>query len=284
VIVNSPLPIGVYAASGQCVLVNDAYATLVGTTRDALLTQNMHDIATWKASGLLDDCLRAMTSRQPQTREIHIESSFGNEVWVDCRIIPTPLKGENHLLIQFVDLTERKRAEETLRNFAFHDALTMLPNRRLLLDRLSQALRASKRLNSHIGVLFIDLDKFKSLNDARGHEVGDRLLVEVANRLRTIVRETDTVARLGGDEFVVLLVGLGETQDSAAAHTTRVTEKIRHALDAEYQLGELTYRGSASVGVKLFLGEDGDPDRILKEADMDMYASKKSKRRPRLVS
>jgi len=285
VILNSPLPIGVYAGNGQCVLVNDAYAQLVGATRAGLLSQNLHDILAWKTSGLLDDCLAALENRQPHEREIHIESSFGKNVWVDCRIIPTCLKGEHHLLIQFFDLTARKLAEETLRNFAFHDALTMLPNRRLLLDRLSQALRASKRLNNYVGVLFIDLDKFKSLNDAHGHDVGDRLLIEVANRLRAVVRETDTVARLGGDEFVVLLVGLGDSHGKAATHTTLITDKIHRALHTEYQLGELPYRGSASVGVKLFLGEDGDADHVLREADMNMYAAKKSKTlRPRLVS
>ena len=285
VILNSPLPIGVYAGNGQCVLVNDAYATLVGATRDALLSQNLHHIGSWQTSGLLDDCLSALHTGKPQAREIHIQSTFNKDVWVDCRIIPTHLKGEHHLLIQFFDLTARKRMEETLRNFAFHDSLTMLPNRRLLLDRLGQALRASKRLNNYVGVLFIDLDKFKTLNDTHGHDVGDQLLIEVAKRLRLVVRETDTVARLGGDEFVVLLMGLGDNHGKAATHATLITDKIHRALNAEYQLGELRYHGSASVGVKLFLGEGGDADQVLKEADMDMYEAKKSKtRKPRLVS
>lgn len=285
VILNSPLPIGVYAGSGQCLLVNDAYAKLVGATREALLSQNLHDIESWQTSGLLDDCLSALHTDKPQAREIHIQSTFGKDVWVDCRIIPTHLKGEHHLLIQFFDLTARKRMEETLRNFAFHDSLTMLPNRRLLLDRLSQALRASKRQNSYIGVLFIDLDKFKTLNDTQGHDVGDQLLIEVANRLRQVVRETDTVARMGGDEFVVLLMGLGDSHGKAATHATLIKDKIHRALNTEYRLGELRYHGTASVGVKLFLGEDGDADQVLKEADMDMYEAKKSKtRKPRLVS
>ena len=115
VLFQSPLPMGVYAANGHCVLANDAYADLVGTTREALLTQNFHSIAAWQKSGLLDDCLIAMAQRRSVQREINVESSFGKEVWVECRVLPTHLNGEDHLLIQFIDLTERKRVEDELR-------------------------------------------------------------------------------------------------------------------------------------------------------------------------
>ena len=115
VLLQSPLPMGVYAANGNCVLANEAYADLVGATCDALLKHNFHTSATWQRTGLLDDCLIALAQRRPVQREINTESSFGKEIWVECRILPTHLNGEDHLLIQLIDLTERKRVEDELR-------------------------------------------------------------------------------------------------------------------------------------------------------------------------
>lgn len=275
IILNSALSMGVYAANGQCTLANDAYAQLVGATCEALLAQNFHAIGSWQKSGLLDDCLAALAHHNPPPREIRLVTSFGKKIWVEYRILLTHLKGENHLLIQFFNLTESKRVEERLHHFAFYDSLTKLPNRRLLLDRIGQALRTSKRQNSHVAVLFLDLNKFKALNDAHGHDVGDQLLIEVANRLLTVVRASDTVARFGGDEFIVLLEGLGAKPDQAAEYAATVTDKIHRALSVEYVLGDIRHQGSASVGIKLFLGGDGDPDQLLKEADRAMYEEKK---------
>ena len=115
VLVNSPLPMGVYTVAGQCVRANEAYARLVGSTRESLLLQNFHNIVSWQKSGLLDVCLSALALSRPEQREISVKSSFGTDVWVDCRIFPTHLNGEDHLLIQFVDLAERKQAENELR-------------------------------------------------------------------------------------------------------------------------------------------------------------------------
>ena len=275
-LLNSPLPMGIYAASGQCVMANEAYARFVGATRDALLTQNFHDIASWQKTSLLGDCLAALKLHSSQQREAHTVSSFGRKLWFEYRILPRHLKGQDHLLIQFFDLAERKRMEEELRHLAFHDPLTRLPNRRLLLDRLSQALRRSKRENSYLAVLFIDLDRFKQLNDTYGHDTGDQMLVEVANRLQRVVRDSDTVARLGGDEIIVLLSGLGSNSERAVQHVESVAEKIRSTLSAEYVFDNINYRGSASVGINLILGGDDDPDQILKDADAAMYEIKKS--------
>ncbi|MEW6505886.1 MAG: GGDEF domain-containing protein [Chloroflexota bacterium] len=184
--------------------------------------------------------------------------------------------GEAHLLIRFIDLTERKRMEDELRHRAFHDSLTRLPNRRLLLDRMEQALRNSQRHNSHLAVLFLDLNKFKQLNDAYGHDVGDKMLIEVSMRLKQSVRDTDTVTRLGGDEFVVLLEGLGAEEEKATKYAHAVADKLRAALSEVYVFGDIRHHASASIGVKLFIGNEGDPDQILKEADEAMYLSKKA--------
>jgi diguanylate cyclase (GGDEF)-like protein len=170
--------------------------------------------------------------------------------------------------------------EDALRALAFHDTLTQLPNRRLLLDRMTQDLLLGKRENRHLAVLFIDLNKFKLVNDAYGHDAGDQMLIEVANRLQKIVRQSDTVARLGGDEFVVLLAGLSTDQEQAAQHTAMTAEKIRSALGEEYLLKNVQLPGSASVGIRLILGGDMDPEQILKEADSAMYEIKKSAAQP----
>ncbi len=274
-LLNSPVPMGIYAESGQCELANEAYAHLVGATVAQLRAQNFHDLASWKGTPLLADCMAALQLNTAQQREAHMVTSFGKDVWLEYRILPRHLKGQQHLLIQFFDLTQRKRVEDALRALAFHDTLTQLPNRRLLLDRLTQALRLGQRESRYLAVLFIDLNKFKLVNDTYGHDAGDQMLIEVANRLQKIVRQSDTVARIGGDEFVVLLAGLSTDHDQAAQHTDTTVAKIRSALCEEYLLKNIPLQGSASVGIKLILGAEMDPEQILKEADSAMYEVKK---------
>ena len=136
----------------------------------------------------------------------------------------------------YIDITSRKQAEEEIQNLAFHDALTKLPNRRLLNDRLHQAMAASKRSATFFALMFLDLDNFKPLNDQHGHDVGDLLLVEAAHRLQCCVREVDTVSRFGGDEFVVLLSDLPTDEPTSTTQAQRIAEKIRSALSQPYRL------------------------------------------------
>ena len=276
ILLESPFPMGVYDTHGQCVQVNDAYAEMIGTTKQTLLSQNFNTIRAWQTSGLQAACLAAIQKRETQNCHIHTETSYGKEVFLDCRISLTEVSGVRNLLVQFIDLTERKRMEEELRNLAFHDSLTKLPNRRLLLDRMDHAIKSSARQASYGAILFLDLDRFKQLNDAEGHEVGDRLLIEVALRLKSVVRESDTVARLGGDEFVVLLEGLGNKQDSAKTYVDSITGKISDSLRVDFMLGTVRHRASASIGTKLFLGDIADANDLLKSADVAMYESKKA--------
>ncbi|HEX3139952.1 MAG TPA: diguanylate cyclase [Rhizobacter sp.] len=280
ILLQSPLPMGVYRADGQCVSVNDAFVALTGATREFLQAQNIFDLRALQGTGLLESCRAASAQNSPQRCEVQFMTQFGKQVDVDCRVLPTQLnEGEPHLLFQAIDLTERRRHEAELRQLAFNDALTHLPNRRMLLDRLAQALRVSKRQKSHGALLFLDLDKFKQLNDTHGHEAGDLLLVEVARRLKQGIRETDLVARLGGDEFVVLLEGLGPEETQAGAHAALIAEKIRQSLGEEYALGEIRYRSSASTGIRLFVGDADDADQIIKDADAAMYEAKKAHER-----
>jgi diguanylate cyclase (GGDEF)-like protein len=125
-----------------------------------------------------------------------------------------------------------------------------------------------------MAVLFIDLTKFKEVNDTHGHDVGDQLLVAVAHRLRQVVRDSDTVARRGGDEFVVILEDLGKATGQAEDYAASIAKKIRRALGVEYSFGDIRYQGSCSVGTKVFTGE-GDPVQVLKEADMAMHAEQR---------
>lgn len=531
IIFNSPLPMGVYAASGKCVVANDAFAQLVGATREDLLAQNFHTIGTWQRSSLLADCLAALADQVARRREAHFVTSFGNEVWLEYTILPTHLKGEKHLLIQFFNVTERKLAEEMLhaanarlaerehfilavtdnlpglvayvdvdlrgrfankrhiewfnktpqelngmrlqdflgarrfatnepylrrallgeeqnfegtatkasgeirntwtnyipdrdasgnvigifvlvsdltalkqaeeaqriaatafesqevmmitdantlilrvnraftettgytsedivsqtprllksgrhdvafyaamwdsinrsgswqgeiwdrrkngeiypnwstitavkggdgivthyvgtqtditlrkaaeeaiKHLAFFDALTGLPNRRLLIDRLRQTLTTSIRTEREGALMFIDLDNFKILNDTLGHDKGDILLQQVAERLSECVREGDTVARLGGDEFVVLLEELSKNPEEAAMQAEAVGKKILAALNQPYDLAGQQHRSTPSIGVTLFTEHKHSIEELLKRADLAMYQTKSAGR------
>jgi len=401
IFLNSPLPIGVYTGDGLCIKVNEAFARLVGTSREILLHQNFYQLCVWENSGLLDACLNALENNSPSECEINLMSIYGKQLVAECHITSIQQNNENLLLIQFVDLTEikrinaklenilksmnegvhvidengiiilendaatamlgwqgenilgrhahltahhhridqsvypiedcpitatlrdgkirqiendifwrrdgtffsveytvtpilnpqnegqavtvvfrdityRKRLEDELRKQATHDPLTGLPNRRLLMDRLRQAVSINRRQNTLGALIYLDLNKFKNLNDTYGHEAGDYLLVEVANRLTLITRESDTVARLGGDEFVILLLGLDIDLNLTKRYVELFTEKLSRKLSEDYVIGTIVHPCSASIGVKIFY--DGEqPEKILREADSAMYKMKKDR-------
>ena len=172
------------------------------------------------------------------------------------------------------DITQRRQQEEDIQRLAFYDPLTQLPNRRLLLDRLKQALVISARSGQRGALMFLDLDHFKLLNDTLGHDLGDALLKQVAARLKTCVREGDTVARLGGDEFVVLLEGLSATSADSAADAECVANKILVALGQPYTLRWHHHESTPSIGIVIFKGDQDSGDALLKKADLAMYQAK----------
>jgi diguanylate cyclase (GGDEF)-like protein/PAS domain S-box-containing protein len=172
------------------------------------------------------------------------------------------------------DITQRKAAEADIKHLAFYDSLTQLPNRRLLLDRLQQALAARTRSRRQGAILFIDLDDFKSLNDNQGHDIGDMLLQEVARRLLASVREVDTVARLGGDEFVVVLEELSGNPRQAAIQAEIVGEKILVALAQPYILAGHEHHSTVGIGITLFSDQRETVDDLLKRADLAVYQAK----------
>ena len=181
---------------------------------------------------------------------------------------------------------ERQAMVNKMHEMAYYDGLTHLPNRRMLLDRLSQALALSKRFLRYGALMFIDLDKFKTLNDAHGHEAGDLLLMQVSQRLTQCLRDIDTVSRFGGDEFVVMITDLGEDPSKARELAAIIAEKIRATLAEPYQLmlpitnvpKPFTFECSASIGVVMFFGHEKTREELLKIADMAMYQSKEAGR------
>jgi diguanylate cyclase (GGDEF)-like protein/PAS domain S-box-containing protein len=174
----------------------------------------------------------------------------------------------------FTDISQRKQSEQEIHRLAFYDTLTQLPNRRLLMDRLQQAMASSLRSSEHGALLFLDLDHFKTINDTLGHAMGDQLLVEVTRRLKSTLREGDTVARLGGDEFVVVFEGLSHQQDEAATQAEQAAEKICHELSQPYKLNNHEHHTTASIGICLFQGHRENVEELLKHADVAMYQAK----------
>ncbi len=178
----------------------------------------------------------------------------------------------------FTDISERKQSEQRIEELAFYDQLTGLPNRVLLLDRLRQAMTASTRSRNYGALLLLDLDGFKNVNDTLGHDMGDLLLKQVAQRLISCVRADDTVARVGGDEFLVMLPNLGTSERDAASRIEIVGEKIRAVLSQAYQLNDVVSHSTPSIGVTLFKGHQAELDDLLKQADLAMYKSKEAGR------
>ncbi|MER2541147.1 MAG: EAL domain-containing protein [Azonexus sp.] len=208
--------------------------------------------------------------------EIWDRHKSGNQYlkWLTISAVRNAEGGITHYIGTHYDLTERKKAEERINALAFYDQLTNLPNRILLVEHLNRSMAASLRSGSHGALLFIDLDNFKTLNDTQGHEMGDLLLKQVADRLKQCVHGEDTVARQGGDEFVVLLSDLGTSEPEAASTAESIAEKILEQLNLPYQIGHFSHHSTASIGVTLFSGNQSSVDDLMKQADLAMYRAK----------
>ena len=226
-----------------------------------------------------DICMAALQEAREVGRssgkQYSLELERGKQ-WFELSVVRKPtLVGEEERLIAIArNITKRKLAEQAIERLAFHDTLTGLPNRRMLGDRMETALAASQRHQKHGAVLFLDLDKFKHLNDNFGHDIGDLMLQEVAQRLLQCIRAVDTVARLGGDEFVVLIQNLSIDAADARLHATTVGHKILSSLNEPYRLQEHTHTITPSIGATLFLGHSVTAPDLLKQADLAMYEAK----------
>jgi diguanylate cyclase (GGDEF)-like protein/PAS domain S-box-containing protein len=222
----------------------------------------------------------AITNKTPFRLQHRDITKLGVVLWEEVNGVP--FYDEKGAVIGLrgtgMNITERRQAEEEIHNLAFYDALTKLPNRRLLMDRLRSAQMLSARSHHYGAVLFLDLDKFKMLNDTLGHDFGDLLLIEVAVRIQSCVREVDTVARLGGDEFVILLEEVDARVEEALQKVALIAEKIRVSLTAPYQIEGSEQHSSPSIGVSLYRGKEDSANSLLKHADMAMYQAKDSGR------
>ncbi|MBT8429982.1 MAG: EAL domain-containing protein, partial [Gammaproteobacteria bacterium] len=231
----------------------------------------LHDEDEPYLRALIDD---VMDSQQGKSLRIKYRAGDGRSIPAEVSASPIVLDTGSLLLCIARDVSEREDAEQRIQHLAYHDTLTNLPNRTLLTDRVNRALARARRTGQIGALLFLDLDKFKRINDSLGHSVGDELLKELANRLRKTLREADTVARLGGDEFVVLLEGLGKHQDSAVEKASEIAEKLRGLFSDEYHLDGHELYVTASIGIVTF-PQDGDSvDTLLRHADTAMYHAK----------
>lgn len=276
---------GIYGVNneGVCTFVNAAFlrilgysdaGEIVGKVTHALMHHSHADGTPYA----VEDCRVYQAFRQRQALHVDDEVFWrrdGSAVAVEYWSHPIIKNGKVlGAVATFLDITERKQAEQKIHQLAFFDALTGLPNRRMLLDRLSQAFAVSHRNDSFGALMFLDLDHFKTLNDSKGHDVGDLLLIEVARRLQGCVRDVDSVARLGGDEFVVVLESLSSRVNEAVLQAERVGEKIRAALNQPYQLNQYAHHTTPSIGIVLFHGHQENIDNLLKYADTAMYQAK----------
>ena len=218
--------------------------------------------------------LKSAETFVPWDYECRIRARDGVEKWVRINASTEIINGEMHWYGYISDISARKRQEMEIEELAYYDTLTKLPNRRMFLDRMSQTLARCHRDGEHASLLFIDLDNFKALNDTQGHDMGDLLLVQVADRLRHCVSPSDLVARIGGDEFVVVLEEPG--QDSALATVKAIStgNRILSDLNRGFEIGAFRHVGSASIGIVVFDGTRQRTDEILKRADIAMYQAK----------
>lgn len=272
--------------SGDIVDGNNAAAEFYGYTSPAMRTMHITQINVDSPQHDAEE--REMARRNERNYFIcNHRLSNGEMRTVEVYASPVEVGGKELLFSIMHDITERKQMEAQMHDLAFYDALTRLPNRRMLVDRLGKLLASSTRSHRHGALMFLDLDHFKRLNDLHGHDIGDLLLIEVSKRLLACIREEDNVARLGGDEFVVMLEGLSENLEAAVLQAELVAEKIRAALSEPYLLNRSGVTGeaeliehhcSSSIGVTVFRGQDDALEELLRWTDMAMYQAKEAGR------
>jgi diguanylate cyclase (GGDEF)-like protein/PAS domain S-box-containing protein len=273
--------------SQQAILITDATAIILR------VNQAFEKITGYSASEIVGQNLSVLQSDhhdaafyQAMWSEIHNTGNWVGEVW-DRRksgelypkhLTITAVYGSNHdvsnYVFVFTDIAERKQSEKEIHQLAFYDPLTGLANRRLLVDRLQQAIEKSLRSGQRGALLFLDLDQFKMINDTKGHAIGDLLLIEVARRLKTHLRKGETVARHSGDEFVLVLEELSKESDLAATQAELVAEKISRALSQPHVLEGYTCYTTPSIGISLFFGHQDSINVLFRNADVAMYQAK----------
>ncbi len=264
-------------AEQPIIFANDAFVRRTGYSREEIVGRSMRvlhgpETDDHEVRRILD----AMARGEAVTSELVNYARNGEKYWVEMELVPFAGEGgrNTHWVVVGRDITDRKNAADAIHRLAFYDVLTGLPNRRLLVERLDAMVVCAHTGGGLGAVLFIDLDNFKTINDARGHAIGDVMLKHAAQRVAAVLRQGDTVARLGGDEFVVLLENLGRDVQRATGAAQAVAEKIRAALAEDVEIGGQLYHASASIGVALPLRDGRTGQDLLREADTAMYRAK----------
>jgi diguanylate cyclase (GGDEF)-like protein/PAS domain S-box-containing protein len=260
---------------GHWLQVNRALCHMLGYTEEELLQKNFQELT--HPDDLPDDLVHVYEVLEGKTKVVQREKRYlnrsGDEIWVlqSASLVTNSAHEPQHLILQIQDITDRKAAEARVQHAAFHDALTGLPNRTLLADRLRVAIARMNRTGTHqFAVLFLDVDRFKLVNDSLGHALGDQLLIEISRRLERCVRKIDTVARLGGDEFAMLLDGVTGPQDAI-----QTAERILESVARPCELGDgHEVVGSASIGIAFSQTGYQTPEDMLRDADTAMYRAK----------
>ena len=261
----------------RIIFVNEAFERRTGYQRHEVLGRGLFLL---QGPGTEAAALRRIEHAMARSEAVHAEllnyTKSGEPFWVESDLVPFTDEGGNntHWVAVERDITERKQSQDDIHRLAFFDVLTGLPNRRLLMDRIDKLLASSERGGSCSAVMFIDLDRFKTINDARGHAIGDALLCHTAARLSQLMRKADTVARIGGDEFVVLLAHLAPDLASASHAALTVAEKVRDAIAEALEIEGQRYQPSASIGVTLLPQRGQSAQDLLREADTAMYRAK----------
>ena len=270
ILANSPIATRItHAASGQVVFANQRYAELIDSIPEKVIGT---DPAPYYANQqeYAEITAELGQGKRITNRLVELLIPDGKSVkWVLASYVPLEYQGEEAILGWFYDITDRKQMEEQVQHLAYHDILTGLPNRMLFSDRLQQALVTARRDHAQLALMFVDLDRFKHVNDTLGHNIGDLLLKEVAQRLRQCLRESDTVARIGGDEFIVMLPVLKGEQDAS-----QVAEKIRRALEQAFGIAGHDLQISSSIGIAIYPQHGNEEKELIRNADVAMYYAK----------
>jgi len=260
---------------GAYVEVNKAFLDVVGYERHEVIGRTPMELGVWNDPHDQENLLEILRQDSHcRDFEAQFKRKNGEIFWGLMSAALIEVEGVPCVLTMTRDISNAKLAEDKIRNLAFYDPLTGLPNRRLLMERLQQALAASTRTSNMRVLMFVDLDNFKNLNDTLGHQAGDLLLQEIARRLTSCVRDSDTVARLGGDEFVVLLEGLSETAQDAASQAKAVAEKILAAIRQPYELDGRESFSTSSIGITVFGNQRESTNEVMQQADIAMYQAK----------
>ncbi len=267
------------ADTGQIEDVNPYLIEMLGYTHAEFLGKKLWEVGTFTD---IDESQKMFSKIQAEGyvryEDLPLRTKAGALIAVEFVSNSYSCEGTNVIQCNIRNITERKKTDERIKELAFFDQLTGLPNRLLLQDRLKQAMVASSRSGIFCALLFMDMDNFKNLNDTLGHDKGDALLKQIGQRLTLCVREGDTVARLGGDEFVVVLAGLNADKAEAAKGVKTVVRKMSVALNQPYQIGGALHNSTASMGVTLFKDDLINSDDLMKQADLAMYKSKEAGR------